>query len=468
MDSNTTVLYNSNRGRGDKSGYNLEGFPIKEPESQMHTAMIIVGVLALAGIVGNSLVLYVFSGQRQKPTATVFILTLAFTDFITSTVTMPFTIVIEMLHFKVEFDIVCKLYQFLITSTIPFSAFVMVAIAVDRYLCIVHPFKHTMTMDRAKSCVVLLAILATVLGVLCCLMFGVYKVTQSTVYSNCTLPNETYTFLHLMNVTADNTGNCSNGLAKPIEVTEIINTGYCHKDQIIFGPSFFNIFQKLYSACFGVCAVVVIVLYAIIYHSVLTRRRKRLHASNKWCCLWNQSSPCGKQHEHTEFIVLNTECYDRDTVSYSNGNGPTYKDQSIQTDKTVIGNTTSAIATTTTATDDRPNIQNTALLRPRTKPKPERLRMANIKTALMLSVVALTYIIAFLPAWLMALRVIPMNVIVFYLYFTYNVANPVIYAFLNQSFRHHLKALIHTRKQACVNEVSRVTWESALQSSFKS
>ena len=155
--------------------------------------------------------------------------------------------------------------------------------------------------------------------------------------------------------------------------------------------------------------------------------------------------------------MLNSENSDKDNITYANGNSPKYKDQSIQTDKSVIRNTNMA--------ENNGNTQNIALLRPR--PKPERLRMANIKTALMLSVVALTYIIAFLPAWLMALRVIPMSVIVFYLYFTYNVANPIIYAFLNQSFRNHLKALIYTRKQPCVNEVSRVTWESALQSSFR-
>ena len=460
MNTNKTLSHTA-RDVGGEVTNNFKEWHVKEPESQMHTAMIIVGVLAVAGMVGNSLVLYVFSGQRQKPTSTIFILTLAFTDLMTSTITMPYTIVIEMLHFKVEYDIVCKLYQFLITSTIPFSAFVMVAIAADRYLCIVHPFRHTMTMERAKSSVALLAILAIMLGIICCLMYGVYKVTTPTVQTNCTLENETYEFFDLLNLTSDTMHTHSANCTNEKEVTVIINTGLCHKDQIIFGPAFFKVFQKIYSACFGICAMIVIVLYAIIYHSVLSRRRKRLHAAKKWCCLWDRGSPSGKPHEHTEFIVLNSECYDKETVSYSNGSGPTYKDQSIQTEKSTIGNTN-------TTNESTSNTQNVALLRPRTKPKPERLRMANIKTALMLSVVALAYIVAFLPAWLMALRVIPMNVIVFYLYFTYNVANPIIYAFLNQSFRNHLKALIHTRKKGCVNEVSRVTWESALQSSFKS
>ena len=58
--------------------------------------------------------------------------------------------------------------------------------------------------------------------------------------------------------------------------------------------------------------------------------------------------------------------------------------------------------------------------------------MANLKTAFMLFVVTVVFIITFFPAFLMALRLIPYNIIVFYFYFANNVANPVIYSFMNQ------------------------------------
>ena len=61
--------------------------------------------------------------------------------------------------------------------------------------------------------------------------------------------------------------------------------------------------------------------------------------------------------------------------------------------------------------------------------------LANIKTASMLFVVSLVFIVAFLPAWLMALQIVPYLKIVFYSYFVYNVANPFIYAFMNPTFR---------------------------------
>ena len=149
-------------------------------------AMVIVGVLSVSGTIGNALVIYVFARQKQKLTSTIFILTLACTDFVTSLVTMPYTIVIELLKFKVKYDAVCKIYHFLVTSTVPFSAFVMLAVAFDRYLCIVHPFKHrtSMTLKRAKAIVALLFFLAITLGLFCCLMFGAHSREVTCVKTN--------------------------------------------------------------------------------------------------------------------------------------------------------------------------------------------------------------------------------------------------------------------------------------------
>ena len=68
-------------------------------------------------------------------------------------------------------------------------------------------------------------------------------------------------------------------------------------------------------------------------------------------------------------------------------------------------------------------------------------RLANIKTAVMLFIVTLVFIIAFLPAWLMALEVVDIKVVIFYRYFVYNVANPIIYACMNKMFRENLAKL---------------------------
>jgi len=69
-----------------------------------------------------------------------------------------------------------QIYQFLITSNIPFSALIMVAIAVDRYLCICHPWRSAalMNVSRAKVVVCILGLFAMFIGVIVGLMYGVY------------------------------------------------------------------------------------------------------------------------------------------------------------------------------------------------------------------------------------------------------------------------------------------------------
>lgn len=64
--------------------------------------------------------------------------------------------------------------------------------------------------------------------------------------------------------------------------------------------------------------------------------------------------------------------------------------------------------------------------------KTDKNLLANLKTAFMLFVVTLVFVVTFCPAFLMALQRAPYNIIVFYLYFANNVANPVIYSFMNQ------------------------------------
>ena len=307
-------------------------------------AVVIVGVLSVSGTIGNALIMYVFSRQKIKKTSTMFIMTLACTDFVTSLVTMPYTIVLELLNMKVQYDFVCKIYQFLVTSTVPLSAFLMVAIAFDRYLCVVRPLKHmtSMTIKRTKIIIAMLFLLAVTTGLLCCLMYGTYSRVLSCAKTNKTLyiseifePSRYREALQHV--------HC-NATCEKVSII-FVRSGYCTFDNIIFNQSFEDVFQKIYSALYAVCAVVIIFFYAILYHTVLTHRR-----------------------QHT-------------------------------------------------------------------------------KTAIMLSIVALTYIVAFVPAWLMALQVLNYNPIIFYLYFTYNVANPIIYAFLDEKFRNQLRTLVACRAQ---------------------
>lgn len=402
-------------------------------EEGLPASIGILVVLAIAGIVGNALVLYVFSNVKQKQTSTIFILTLAGTDFITCLVTIPYTIIVEVVEHHIKYDALCKIYQLLITSTVPFSAFVMVAIAVDRYLCICHPFLHIMTIRRAKYIIGFLVLFSMTLGIMCCIQYGVYAYGDK--YANPWVTTNTSSDFKVFSSTSSMLGE-SNSISDAVEPTVnsrqhenftgkigLVWNGKCSYNELVFDKAFLRIYQKLYSSLFGVCGVIVIILYAMIYRSVLARRRQRFKVVSSTCCgFWTSAT---NDIEETEITNLRNDTAQDDTEKeklnineQKNGTHVDTKDKDSKL-KTIGGVS---------------------------RAKLEKMRMANIKTAFMLSIVALVFIVSFLPAWLMALALIPMRIVVFYMYFLYNVANPIIYAFMNQNFRNQLKDLFKCHK----------------------
>ncbi|OWF55367.1 orexin receptor type 1-like [Mizuhopecten yessoensis] len=392
-------------------------------KEQLYTAIGMLAVFSVVGVIGNALVLYVFSNFKQKLTSTIFILTLAGTDFITCLITIPYTIVVEILEYSLYYNIVCQIYQFLITTTVPFSAFVMVAIAVDRYLCICHPFRHAMTIRRAEYIVAVLCALAVMLGILCCLNYGVLDMYADIPVSNSSSKNGTtmYNSSTLLSghfATGNAIHNATNFTYDQPVLTErvLIQAGVCMP--ISMDNPFFHVYQKIYSSFFAICAVIVMVLYAIIYRSVLARRRQRLKiVTNKCCGFWNAIP---NETETTEISTLTNVSDVPDVEKH---------DKSVQKNGT-------------NSSTPQPG-EKDVIIRPSnvSRAKLEKMKLANIKTAFMLSIVTLVFIVAFLPSWLVALRVFKMNVVVFYMYFSYNVANPVIYAFMNNTFKAQLKEL---------------------------
>lgn len=397
----------------------------------IYAAVFILATFSILGILGNGLAIYVFARNTHALPSTIFILTLAGIDFTTCLVTIPFTITMEMMDFKVSQDEVCKLYHFLISTTIPFSAFMMVAIAVDRYFCICHPFWKLMNVYKARITVVALGLLCVLLGVLSCLNFGIYTHPEGMLQN---IMAKNGSAASVSNVHNKHAGSNKeqiiwnvNYLITNLDTNEsfiiknLVNTGVCQETTIVFGEFFSSLYMKIYASFYAICCIIVIVLYTIIYRFILLRRKKRLRTESFPCCHFKPPSPC--EAERTEFIYLGQEATNhteerdsKDLDSHSTNSSTKFK---------------------TRTSRDRSNLEMTNIL----KDKQERLRINNIKTACMLSIVALVFIFAFLPAWLMKHDVIEFNAVVFYMYFSYNVVNPIIYAFMNAEFREQLRSI---------------------------
>ncbi|WAR15101.1 GAL2B-like protein [Mya arenaria] len=259
------------------------------------TVMVMLSLFSICGTIGNSLVLHIYSHKKEKSTAGIFIMSLAGTDLFTCLFVMPFTEVVVYLNYMVSYDVACQIYMFLITCNVPFAAFIMVAIAIDRYFCICHPFLHVLNIFRAKVIVLCLLLVASTFGVITSLSYGVYTY-KIIVPANDVLArtNETKSVKYGQNATfntADH-GECTN-CSNELEMDEwdyrvfdnnktemqagykLSYTGLCAPNYILTSPQFLNFYQRAYAGTYLLSFAVVFILYGLIYRSIHKHRAKR-------------------------------------------------------------------------------------------------------------------------------------------------------------------------------------------------
>lgn len=122
------------------------------------------GLISLIGIVGNSLVVYVVCIRKSMQSVTnLFIMNLALSDILVCLLAVPFT---PISFFQDNWSLgkfLCHLIPFSLGVSVYVSTLTSLAIAIDRYFVIVHPFKPRMK-----------------LGV-CCLLIGVVWIVSISI-----------------------------------------------------------------------------------------------------------------------------------------------------------------------------------------------------------------------------------------------------------------------------------------------
>lgn len=346
-----------------------------------------------------------------------------------------------------------QLFLYIQTSNVPLSSLIMVAIGLDRYLCICHPFLHIVTVRRAKICVVVLTIVSGLLGIIPALSHSIYRkrirappsfnssnetleyfpgnasedtspVLVSQLFTNGLLLEPAAEFVSdilkhgvpvnyktdevdlLSTTTSSPTSSMYSKTTSTIQMpstTEYNSTdpddfyiGMCVESDDTISYEIARNFQVTYAASFLFELLILALLYALIYRSILARRAWKIKRKRMSCYA---STNC------PETIAEETQL--------TNINGG---------------------AVETMVLKKNPSRFSSAMR--------DRALHANIKTAAMLFVVTVGFVISFLPSWLMGLKIVPFQISVFYLFYINNVINPIIYAFMNRTFREDLFQLV--------------------------
>ncbi|KAM7540823.1 hypothetical protein Aperf_G00000040766 [Anoplocephala perfoliata] len=419
-------------------------------KEQIPTIMIMLGIFCSIGCIGNAIVIVIYATKHDRLTSTVFILTLAMVDSFACICLMPLTMYIESVEWRIQSEFLCKFYYVINNSFIPFSSLLISGIAFDRYFAICHPYSKIITVSRAKQIIVLMLSLALILG-------GVSSMTivvRANPVSNDSLPEYECTETRMLNTT---------------------------KAQIII----YHIVQGSQISSYVVCILSVVILYVLIFRSVLIMREKRtrligsrlrnLPTISEKANFSNANTDIEATAEHSPLrpIVekpspaggpgngneqnLISEIWEKKLNASENTSAPI-----ISPNDKISGENTepSLVNYRSTSLNRKTNEKTTG----RTwfcirKPKFNRQhsqrvskrsfkRMAilqNMKTAAVLFVVAIVYIIALIPAMLMAIGVIHMYLPIFYMYYVNNAINPIIYCFMNPAFREDVQNFFTSR-----------------------
>lgn len=317
--------------------------------------------------------------------------------------------------------------------------FIITAISVDRYLCICYPFLSAITIPRAQKCLFCLTFLACVVATIDSLSLGVCDTTQienpkhnsltsttpsviAGIYSTSTqernIPrdrvmknrrkanrrraNKTQTPAPLVRSyqAVSPTANdilLSNSTARSYvnhtrDYNDNLNyTGRCCRNFIYLSNGFFKVYWRCVDAVYILSFLTILLLYALIYRSILIRRK------------------CKAER--------------KEMSQYSSTSEPEASSAAMQ-----LKNGGTKYISTSLASNSR-------------------MVIANVKTATILFVVAIVFIISYFPVWLALLGVINKNNILVNLIFLNNVVNPIIYAFMNQKFRNDIKQVLKRLKE---------------------
>ncbi|KAM8808360.1 neuropeptide FF receptor 2 [Eudromia elegans] len=118
-------------------------------------------LIFLLCMVGNGVVCFiVLRSKRMRTVTNLFILNLAVSDLLVGIFCMPTTLLDNIIAGWPFGSMVCKMSGMVQGISVSASVFTLVAIAVDRFRCIVYPFKQKLTVSTAVVIVAVIWILA--------------------------------------------------------------------------------------------------------------------------------------------------------------------------------------------------------------------------------------------------------------------------------------------------------------------
>ncbi|XP_075269661.1 putative G-protein coupled receptor 19 [Opisthocomus hoazin] len=146
------------------TGYEMTETPVGPSSSRNHTvsqyelrpveiaaASMVLGVLWLVSVFGNSLVcLVIHRSRRTQSTTNYFVVSMACADLLISVTSVPF-VLLQLTYGRWTLgNVMCKLVRYIQYVTPGVQIYVLLSICVDRFYTIVYPLSFKVSREKAK------------------------------------------------------------------------------------------------------------------------------------------------------------------------------------------------------------------------------------------------------------------------------------------------------------------------------
>ena len=135
---------------------------------------VFVAIMMIVGTIGNILVLFVYCKRFRKTSSNYFIVAMAIFDLLACLIGMP-TELYDLRHsYTFYSSTFCKIFRYTGSVTVYGSVFILIEIAIDRYFKICHPLKIIDIMKIKIMCIAS-GIVAVLVSIPTILLYGISK-----------------------------------------------------------------------------------------------------------------------------------------------------------------------------------------------------------------------------------------------------------------------------------------------------
>lgn len=376
--------------------------------------------LCVFGIFGNIITIIVFARFIKRTTTSIFIIALAIVDLVVCAVAMPIWVYTLLIN-DMTSDSICKLDGFLRFLPILMSACILLVIAFDRFL-LIFLVKAFMTPLKAKIIIAILMAICTGIAV----------------------PN----LLSVSTLQDIPTSNLCEG-----EIT--CNFKKCRPiDNYISRSAIFTLWQ-INAISFLVTVILFTIAYTLIFVKVY-----RMHKKMKGWKTSQQAPPKEEAYKPIEDDHLTFASADEANGLPTIMSGDENMNQS-QNNSVILTSPKRASNSPTNENENLVKSSSPPLKKPVLSGKKKKKKLPHLHTAMTLSLVTLTFIVAYAPMIIMMFAGTCFKAkndfsptchknsfyyFIWHFYFLNHITNPIIYSFMNPRFKEALRSLFRGKK----------------------